>query len=166
MYSKDKIDKLQEYMRDIRVEELLEKWGGEPKGNKYACIFHEDLYPSLFVDSINNVFYCHSCQRGGSSAKLIHYYYKQNFNTKSYYDSLEKYLDRNSDVRKELGFTSLREDKTKINILDLKNIVDIMDDIELNRRSQVYCKKKYKPKRESKDMDAILKYVIRRQNKH
>lgn len=164
MYDKDKVNKLQEYLNNVSVVDLLSKWGGEPKGNKYSCIYHEDRHPSLFVDISRNIFYCHSCQRGGSSAKMIHYYYEQNKGTKNYFDSLDKYLALNSEVRRELGFTSIRKDKEKVDIVSLASISAMMDDYENNLRSVELIRNKYKPKRSSRNVEEIINYCIKRQN--
>ena len=168
MYKKQcdeiKLHEVEEYTKHKPISEHLAEWGYYSETDKYCCFMHDDLYPSMFVDDANGVFYCHSCGNGGGTGKLIYLYYKQQYGIKTYLEGLELYLEMNPEARQELGFSSIYDSTIVVSQESLEDIVSSMDKLQ-----EVFCQVSeinldYKPTLIFSKPDEILDYCSKIQN--
>lgn len=79
---------------------------------------------------------------------------------------MEKYLELNAKARRELGFSTIRKNREKINLTSLANINELMDRYESSLKGHKRIVNKYKPKRINKNVEEIIRYCIRIQNRN
>ena len=168
MFSRERLGKLEDYLDEKKISEYLAEWGYYSNSNKYSCMFQgvEDLYPSFFVDDAKNVFYCHSCHRGGGTGKLIFYKIQRDYGIDNYNLALEKYLQLNVDIQNELGFSTLMTNEKEVKPLQLNEVISEMDKLLMRGGSLTEITCKIAPAKSSKDFDSIVKYCAETQNRY
>ena len=72
-------DKTIETVRNLDIEAVLKSWGLEfrRRGSTMfaSCPFHSEKTPSFSITPGRNLWYCHSCHRGGAKANNLHIEY-------------------------------------------------------------------------------------------
>ena len=67
-------DKTIETVRNLDIEEVLKSWGLEfrRRGSTMfaSCPFHSEKTPSFSITPGRNLWYCHSCHRGGDGIRF------------------------------------------------------------------------------------------------
>lgn len=64
--------------KSISLLDIIRGYGFEPRKDSenvfwLNCPFHNEHTPSLKIDKVKNVFFCHGCNRGGSVIEFIMY---------------------------------------------------------------------------------------------
>lgn len=166
LFNSVKVSQMYNELDSYKLKDILYDWGYTSLTNRYPCIGHDETVPSMDVDDEHGIFHCFSCGRGGKVGKMIAYYYEVNFGIKNELEALERFLQDNSELRNKLGFVTLRQTSTS---LPKQNILDIKERAELKLKSKNTLEEielKNIPLESSKDLDSILKYVIKLQNGH
>ena len=58
----------------IPIEHIVAYYGGEVRhGHNVSvkCFMHKDSHKSAVIDTVNNLYYCHTCSQGGNGYNLI-----------------------------------------------------------------------------------------------
>ena len=58
----------------IPIAEIIRHFGGEVKEGfnvSVRCCMHEDSRRSAVIDTYNNLYYCHTCGKGGNAVNVI-----------------------------------------------------------------------------------------------
>ena len=58
----------------ISIEEIVRFYGGEVKQGRNVsvrCCIHDDSRRSAVIDTYNNLYFCHTCGKGGSALDVI-----------------------------------------------------------------------------------------------
>lgn len=53
---------------------VVAHYGGqvrEGKNVKVSCVMHDDKHGSAVIDTVNNLYFCHTCGKGGNAANLV-----------------------------------------------------------------------------------------------
>jgi DNA primase len=75
----------QELKQRLSLLEYLQRhsWKGRPIGAHEEfvglCPLHPESHPSLYVNAVKNVFYCHGCGRGGDLIRFVQLYLNLSF---------------------------------------------------------------------------------------
>jgi DNA primase len=59
---------------DIPIDAIVRFFGGEVKEGKSAsvrCCLHTDSRRSAVINTYDNLYYCHTCGKGGNAANLV-----------------------------------------------------------------------------------------------
>ena len=165
-YDEKRVALMQEALSAKPISSYLADWGAYSETNKYSCIFQEgeDIYPSLFVDDTKNVFYCHSCHRGGGTGKLISYKMEQDYGIKNYFQALEKYLNTNTELQRDLGFNTLITNNKIERENSLEDIENLMVDMLHKNIKLETMKINISPRSTEKDFNKVLAHCIKVQN--
>lgn len=79
-------------------------------GQRICCPFHDDSTPSFSIDSERNIYNCFGCGRGGTYIDFFKDVMEKFKDIKlSYYESTQKLLDSDSELRAACGFSSIFE---------------------------------------------------------
>ena len=58
----------------IPIGPIVESFGGEVREGKNVsvrCVLHNDSRRSAVIDTISNVYFCHTCGKGGNAVNLV-----------------------------------------------------------------------------------------------
>ena len=58
----------------VSIAEVVRHFGGEVKEGRNVsvrCCMHDDSRKSAVIDTYNNLYYCHTCGKGGNAANLV-----------------------------------------------------------------------------------------------
>lgn len=79
-------------------------------GQRICCPFHDDSTPSFSIDSERNIYNCFGCGRGGTYIDFFKDVMEKFKDIKlSYYESTQRLLDSDSELRAACGFSSIFE---------------------------------------------------------
>lgn len=143
---------------------MLGSWGKESLSNRFYCIGHDEKIPSMDIDDDRGYWHCFSCGRGGKIGKLIAYYYEVNYGIKEEVEALEKYLQDNPELKTSLGFSTLRQTSFEVTQETIQMIRAKAEEALLANTKLTEIELKSVPKKDCKDINDILKYVINLQN--
>ena len=58
----------------VSIAEVVRHFGGEVKEGRNVsvrCCMHDDSRKSAVIDTYNNLYYCHTCGKGGNAVNVI-----------------------------------------------------------------------------------------------
>ena len=58
----------------VSIAEVVRHFGGEVKEGRnisVRCCMHDDSRKSAVIDTYNNLYYCHTCGKGGNAVNVI-----------------------------------------------------------------------------------------------
>ena len=58
----------------VSIKAVVSYYGGEVKDGKAApvkCVLHNDSRASAVINSYDNLYYCHTCGKGGNAVNII-----------------------------------------------------------------------------------------------
>ena len=58
----------------VSIAEVVRHFGGEVKEGRNVsvrCCMHDDSRKSAVIDTYNNLYYCHTCGKGGNAVNII-----------------------------------------------------------------------------------------------
>ena len=58
----------------VSIAEVVRHFGGEVKEGRnisVRCCMHSDTRKSAVIDTYNNLYYCHTCGKGGNAVNLV-----------------------------------------------------------------------------------------------
>ena len=58
----------------VSIAEVVKHFGGEVKEGRNVsvrCCMHSDTRKSAVIDTYNNLYYCHTCGKGGNAVNVI-----------------------------------------------------------------------------------------------
>ena len=145
------------------MRELLRSWGRESLSNRFHCIGHDENIPSMDIDDDRGFWHCFS-GRGGKIGKLISYYYEVTHGMKDEIEALERYLQDTPELKTSLGFSTLRQTSFQVTQETLQTIREKAEQSLLANCNLSEIKLKDVPKKDCKDINKILKYVINLQS--
>lgn len=59
---------------DISISTIVSYYGGEVREGKnlsVRCVLHNDTRKSAVIDTKDNLYYCHTCGKGGNAVNII-----------------------------------------------------------------------------------------------
>jgi DNA primase len=59
---------------DISISVIVSHYGGEVREGKnlsVRCVLHNDSRKSAVIDTKDNLYYCHTCGKGGNAVNII-----------------------------------------------------------------------------------------------
>ncbi len=165
-YNIKRLKALEEYTESKTPSTYLNEWGFASQGSnkKYSCFMHDERHPSMFVNDEEGLFYCHSCGRGGGTAKLVSLFMQQKHSVSGYINGMEKYLKTTPEARTELGFVSIFDDGTSSTALSLTDIMADIYEMEHCKQSVEEIEIKLPPNIYNTPIEQILEHCIKIQN--
>ena len=58
----------------IPIGPIISHYGGqvlEGANRKVKCVMHDDKHGSASIDTYNNLYFCHTCGKGGNAANMV-----------------------------------------------------------------------------------------------
>lgn len=59
---------------EIPIAPIVQHYGGEVREGRNSsvrCVLHSDTRRSAVIDTVNNLYFCHTCGRGGNAANIV-----------------------------------------------------------------------------------------------